>query len=88
MSTISYWQADRNWYIQQQIWTLSYFNVAPPPVPKVDQSSDAARASAQAGALHGSNELRSAAIGALELGSNSPYTASLATPGQLLNRST
>lgn len=85
--SISFWQADRNWFIQQRISTLSEQGASAPAVPAVDRSSTAARKSEDEAALAGNGELRSAAVNALELSSSSGYTTSLATPGSLLDRS-
>jgi hypothetical protein len=82
--SISFWQADRNWYIQQRVSTLSARAPAP-AVPAVDQSSPAAREAGQAAALSGGNELKSAAISALELSSSAGYTSALATNGLATN---
>jgi hypothetical protein len=83
---LSFWQADRNWFIQQRVWTLSDITPAGPPIPAVDQSSDAARMADQQAALGSLDELKSEAINSLELSSPSGYTSSLAS-GRLLNRS-
>jgi hypothetical protein len=80
ISGISFWQADRNWLIQQRVLTLSTQGSAP-AVPAVDQSSHAAREADQAAALNGGNELKSAAISTLELSSGSGYTAGLTSGG-------
>src|SRR5580704_4402944 len=85
-SILSFWQADRNWYIQQRVWTLSDVSSARPVIPAVDQSSDAARLADQQAATEALDEFKTAAIGALELSSHSGYTSSLAS-GRLLNRS-
>jgi hypothetical protein len=83
---LSFWQADRNWFIQQRVWTLSDATPAGPAVPAVDQSSDAARKVDQQVASGALDELKSEAINSLELSSPSGYTSSLAS-GRLLDRS-
>jgi hypothetical protein len=80
ISGISFWQADRNWFIQQRVLTLST-QASAPVAPPVDQSSHAAREADQAAAFNGGNELKSAAISALELSSSAGYTAGLTTGG-------
>lgn len=94
ISGISFWQSDRNWYIQQRVRSLST-QVPGPAVPLVDQSSHAAREAEQAAALDGGNELKSAAISALELSSSAGFTTGLSSgpatsgppkPGSLIDR--
>jgi hypothetical protein len=74
-STISFWQADRNWYIQQRIWTLSASTEIDPNAPAAPTNK--------------SPELKSAEISGLQLSSSSRsgYTSSIATGGSLLNLS-
>ncbi|HEY6258093.1 MAG TPA: hypothetical protein VIY51_20110 [Xanthobacteraceae bacterium] len=82
-STISFWQADRNWYIQQRVRTLSDAGSAAPVVSAVDQSSDAARRADQQAATQAGDELKSAAINALELSASGGYTSDLTSAAAL-----
>jgi hypothetical protein len=80
ISGISFWQADRNWFIQQRVLTLST-QASAPVVPAADQSSHAAREADRAAAFNGGTELKSAAISGLELNSSTGYTAGLTAGG-------
>jgi hypothetical protein len=91
-SAISFWQADRNWYIQQRIWTLSASRPAGPegsPAVPISQTSRIASIVDQVVSPSVVEPLKGAAINALELSSSSRsgYTSSIATSGSLLKLS-
>jgi hypothetical protein len=88
-STISFWQADRNWYIQQRIWTLSASRPAGSSAVPINQTSRIASIIDQVVSPSVAEPLKGAAINALELSSSSSsgYTSSIATSGSLLKLS-
>jgi hypothetical protein len=88
-STISFWQADRNWYIQQRIWTLSASRPAVSPAAPINQRSRIASIADQVVSPSVVEPLKGAAVNALELSSSSRsgYTSSIATSGSLLKLS-
>jgi hypothetical protein len=85
--TISFWQADRNWYIQQRIWTLSASR--PAGSPPINQTSRIASIADQVVSPSVVEPLKGAAINALELSSSSSsgYGSSVAASGSLLKLS-
>jgi hypothetical protein len=85
-STISFWQADRNWYIQQRIWTLSATRPADSPTVPINQTSCIASIADQVVSPSVVEPLKGAAINALELSSSSSsgYGSSVAASGSLL----
>jgi hypothetical protein len=86
-STISFWQADQNWSIQQRIWTLSSNSPAKWGAAAPANASSGVASADQIALMRITEPLKSAAMSALELSSSSMsgYTSNVATPGTLVN---
>ena len=86
-STISFFQADQNWYIQPRIWTLSANGASDPAGPgaSTKQVSGVASIAGQA-AVRVSDDLKGAEISARQLSSTSKsgYASIIVSTGSLL----